>query len=162
MANYQLAFRYEPSTVEDSLISLWVNLDLYETRMNYNLDVDAFFVSLGSDGYYPLFTCECGTFGCGGYYVEVHHDHDGINLINAYAPLSQLDPDEIINEFHYHLDWEDVLALGEEIIGIMNEISAKAADRRICCGAYGNDIAGKIDEYQAICTTIRNRQRSFS
>ena len=38
------------------------------------LDIDVFFEALTGSGPLPLFTCTCGVFGCGGYYVGVARD----------------------------------------------------------------------------------------
>ncbi|GGH60258.1 hypothetical protein GCM10008014_34620 [Paenibacillus silvae] len=50
--------------------------------------VEEFFESLLSPGIYPLFTCTCGIFGCGGYYVEVVHDADRIIWLTEQSPFN--------------------------------------------------------------------------
>jgi hypothetical protein len=39
-------------------------------------DIDVFFEALTNSGPLPLFTCTCGVFGCGGYYIGVAHGAD--------------------------------------------------------------------------------------
>lgn len=60
--------------VIDWQISLYINgnkLDEDEVFVE-----DVFFNSLLYSGKYPMFTCTCGIFGCGGYYVDVVHNNE--------------------------------------------------------------------------------------
>ncbi|MFE5318358.1 hypothetical protein ACFQ88_06590 [Paenibacillus sp. NPDC056579] len=58
--------------VVDWRISLYINGNkLNEDEVFVE---EEFFKSLLNPGKYPLFTCTCGIFGCGGYYVQVIHD----------------------------------------------------------------------------------------
>lgn len=79
------------------------------------LDISQFFTAIHTSGRYPLFTCGCGVFGCGGYYVDVECTRDAWILKNRYA--STFDPDNapLIEECEYHIPWEDVKKAAHEI-----------------------------------------------
>lgn len=51
------------------------------------LVVEEFFNTLLRPGIYPLFTCSCGIFGCGGYYVEVIHEGQNITWRTEQIPF---------------------------------------------------------------------------
>ncbi|MFC3801923.1 hypothetical protein [Cohnella sp. GCM10012308] len=54
-----------------------VYLLVNEVKINEDADevfvISEFFNSLATDGKFPMFTCSCGVFGCGGFYIDVHH-----------------------------------------------------------------------------------------
>ncbi|MDQ0914561.1 hypothetical protein [Paenibacillus sp. V4I5] len=57
-------------------IYLYIN----DIRLNEDEDevfvVTEFYNSLTSQGKFPMFTCSCGIFGCGGFYIDVHYKDD--------------------------------------------------------------------------------------
>lgn len=59
--------------VINETIILYVN----EIRLNEDADevfvVTEFFNSLTHQGKFPMFTCSCGIFGCGGFYINVNY-----------------------------------------------------------------------------------------
>ncbi|AHM67180.1 hypothetical protein LK13_04915 [Paenibacillus polymyxa] len=50
---------------------------------------DEFLKSLICPGKYPMFTCTCGIFGCGGYYVEVSHEDDRLFWVTEQSPFQE-------------------------------------------------------------------------
>lgn len=59
------------TAVVDSSIEVNVNNRKFDEDEVFVANV--FFESLLNPGKYPMFTCTCGIFGCGGYYVDVAH-----------------------------------------------------------------------------------------
>ena len=59
--------------VVNETIILYVN----EARLNEDDEeifvVTEFFKSLTQQGEFPMFTCSCGNFGCGGFYIKVNY-----------------------------------------------------------------------------------------
>ncbi|CAH1207358.1 hypothetical protein PAECIP111892_02859 [Paenibacillus auburnensis] len=53
-----------------------INLYVNEVRLNEDDEifvVTEFFKSLAQQGEFPMFTCSCGNFGCGGFYIKVNY-----------------------------------------------------------------------------------------
>ncbi|WP_052714227.1 hypothetical protein [Paenibacillus dauci] len=83
------------------------------------LVIDEFFDSLLRPGKYPLFTCTCGIFGCGGYYVEVIHDTHSITWITEQSPFE----DQLIStskEFVFSRN--HIVEVAEELRQKLNEL----------------------------------------
>ncbi|MBE0339529.1 MAG: hypothetical protein ACQEXV_00535 [Bacillota bacterium] len=53
-----------------------------ELRLNEDEDevfvITEFFNSLAQQGKFPMYTCSCGIFGCGGFYVNVLYEKDTV------------------------------------------------------------------------------------
>ncbi|WP_238650853.1 hypothetical protein [Paenibacillus piscarius] len=64
--------------VINETVILYVN----EVRLNEDADevfvVTEFFESLMQQGQLPMYTCSCGIFGCGGFYVHVSYKDQGV------------------------------------------------------------------------------------
>lgn len=72
-------------TVVDDKTSFFINghkLDEDEVFLR-----DVYFNSLLDPGRYPMFTCTCGIFGCGGYNVDVVHNKDTLNWKTEQSPF---------------------------------------------------------------------------
>jgi hypothetical protein len=61
-------------------------------------------------GRYPLFTCTCGIFGCGGYWVDVECSMDAWIWRNGYYPADEDEPEEqsLLYKFEYRIPWSQV------------------------------------------------------
>src|SRR5918911_3209724 len=60
------------------------------------LDIDVFFEALAGTGVLPLFTCTCGVFGCGGYYIGVARTAEAWIWRNRYAPDDAPNPAHVL------------------------------------------------------------------
>ncbi|MDI4644279.1 hypothetical protein [Cohnella hashimotonis] len=62
-----------------------VYLFVNEAKINEDSDevfvISEFFNSLAADGRFPMFTCSCGIFGCGGFYIDVHHKKNSVTWV---------------------------------------------------------------------------------
>jgi len=75
MDELQLALTHEDSPAANDAIGVYATLTLNYAPLTYVLDIDQFFEAIALTSWspvrLPLFTCICGVFGCGGYYVDV-------------------------------------------------------------------------------------------
>ncbi|MGF6355804.1 hypothetical protein ABIE27_003719 [Paenibacillus sp. 4624] len=98
-------------TVVDTKISLFIDghkLDEHEIFLE-----DVYFNSLLYPGRYPMFTCTCRIFGCGGYHVEVVHTQDTLMWRMEQSPFM----DKTIrgsNEFVF--SWSNIIEFSGEWI----------------------------------------------
>lgn len=83
-------------------------------KLSHNevLVVEEFFNTILRSGVYPLFTCSCGVFGCGGYYVEVIHDEQSITWLTEQIPFE--DP-ELIPCSTFIFQRDQVMKVAEEL-----------------------------------------------
>ncbi|WP_338543337.1 hypothetical protein [Paenibacillus tundrae] len=75
--------------------------------------VEEFFKSLLNPGTYPLFTCSCGVFGCGGYYVEVVHETERIIWLTEQSPFND-QTIESSNKFVF--SWVQIIKFSKGLI----------------------------------------------
>ncbi len=100
-------------------IEYWVYIKINGTRMPYVLDNYVFFkTAIHTSGRLPLFTCGCGYFGCGGYYVDVECTDEAWILRNRYDPNTE----ELQQEFEYRISWEQVKQVADTIIAELRTI----------------------------------------
>jgi len=72
-----------------------------------------FFRSLLKPGKYPMFTCTCGIFGCGGYYVDVLHEETGVTWITEDSPFE----DKTIPHSHrFSFSRDDINRFAEDLL----------------------------------------------
>lgn len=72
-----------------------------------------FFSSLLEPGKYPMFTCTCGIFGCGGYYVDVLHEETGITWMTEDSPF---DDKTIPHSHRFSFTREDMVRFAEDLL----------------------------------------------
>ncbi|MBP2654661.1 MAG: hypothetical protein H6Q73_2230 [Firmicutes bacterium] len=114
-------------------ISVFVDVYFGERKMQDILDVAVFFQAIVKSGRYPLFTCGCGCFGCGGYYVDVEcTDKDWI-LRNKYHPLEK----SLLENFEYHVSWEQVHNVAAQIKGYIMQLIQKNPGTMLMSGTIG-------------------------
>ncbi|OMF02625.1 hypothetical protein [Paenibacillus sp. FSL H7-0331] len=97
--------------VIDWRISLYINgskLDEDEVFVE-----DEFFKSLLNPGKYPMFTCTCGIFGCGGYYVEVIHEGERVIWLTEQSPFEDRAV-KSLNKFIF--SWDQIISFSEELV----------------------------------------------
>lgn len=109
-----------------------LDVELYADReaMDDIVDIEVLFAAIKTDGHYPLFTCSCGCFGCGGYYVDVACRDDFWILRNKYDPNS----DKLIAEFEYRFPWEQVFIAITKIRDCIRAILTDWPNERILSG----------------------------
>lgn len=93
-------------------VSISAYLFVGQKQMTDILDIEVFFRALGESGRYPLFTCGCGCFGCGGYYVDVRCVEDAWIMQNRFHPH---DENKLLESFEYRFHWENVYIVATRI-----------------------------------------------
>lgn len=157
MAEWKLSFNYEESPADSKLISLFTEVEFEDVKMKGILDCDVLFLAIQESGLLPLFTCSCGTFFCGGYYVEVLHINDGLILRNTYKPVQNPTDSDILEVFEYELSWEDLYIIASEVYYKLIEIKDNYPGCEICFGTFGEGILNKIDGYGVLLNELRNK-----
>ena len=107
------------------------------------LDIEAFFAAWNAAGLVPLFTCTCGSFGCGGYYVGVSSDARAWVLRDWYGALDKVRHDR----FEYRIPWEQVRYTATQIVEAISALR-EDAPLPIRCGFAGTDLAPRVDAYR--------------
>jgi hypothetical protein len=72
--------------------------------------------AIRKSGRYQLFTCTCGIFGCGGYWVDVECTKEAWIWKNGFYPADEDEPEEqwLMYEFDYRIPWSQVrVAMGQ-------------------------------------------------
>ncbi|MBI5930607.1 MAG: hypothetical protein HY862_14965 [Chloroflexi bacterium] len=100
-------------------IEVWVYVKINDSRMPYVLDWYQFFTyAIHTNGRIPLFNCQCGFFGCGGYYVDVECTDEAWILRNRYDPNTE----KLQQEFEYRISWEQVKQVADTMIAELRTI----------------------------------------
>lgn len=107
------------------------------------LNVEAFFAIEQQNELVPLFTCGCGDFGCGGYYVNVCCTKTDLILRNGYHRFNH----SLESEFEYHLDWQQVRSIAEEILTYLEKIYDRNQGAYITSGYGGENLIDRIPDY---------------
>ncbi|MFE4709804.1 MULTISPECIES: hypothetical protein [unclassified Paenibacillus] len=133
--------------IVDWRIALYINgekLDQDEVFV-----VNEFFQSLLCPGKYPMFTCTCGIFGCGGYYVEVIHEVEHVSWLTEHSPF--LDRSiKTINKFVF--SWGQLINFSEELIQKLEELKKIMA-------INGLEFQSDIERYRGIIEEINRRTK---
>ena len=107
------------------------------------LNVEEFFAIKQQNGLVPLFTCGCGIFDCGGYYVNVSCTDLALILRNGYHRFNQ----SLESEFEYHLDWQQVRGIAEEILIHLQKIYARNTRAYVTTGYVGDNLIDRMPGY---------------
>lgn len=108
-------------------------------------EVDEFFKSILNPGIYPLFTCTCGIFDCGGYYVEVIHEIEGVIWLTEQSPFNDR---TIKSSNKFTFSWDQILHFSEELI-------QKFENLKSIRNANDLDFNVDIERYQGIITKVK-------
>lgn len=157
MLSWKLSFTDEESPAGDNLISLFIEVEFEKKRMRDILNIDGLFAAIKSEGYKPLFTCSCGVFSCGGYYVFVTHLADGATLKNAYKPVNEPREQNLIEQFEYELSWKDFYFIASEVYERLCDLKSQYPKREICAGTFGPDLSNRLSEYGELLKQLRSR-----
>ncbi|WP_138185229.1 hypothetical protein [Paenibacillus alvei] len=97
--------------VIDWRISLFINSDKLDEEEVFV--EEEFFKSLLTPGRYPMFTCTCGIFGCGGYCVEVIHEDKFVIWLTEQTPFEDRSV-KSLNTFIF--SWDHIINFSEEFV----------------------------------------------
>ncbi|PNQ84095.1 hypothetical protein MF625_004348 [Paenibacillus polymyxa] len=108
---------------------------------------DEFLKSLICPGKYPMFTCTCGIFGCGGYYVEVSHEDDRLFWLTEQSPFKEQFV-KTSNKFAFSWD---------HIIDFLEELIHKFDDLKSIMITHGLNFHYDVERYREIIKEIKER-----
>ncbi len=134
-------------------VGIFVRAVINGNELEDILDIDEFFRSPGTAGLQPLFTCDCGNFGCGGYYVYVDTTPSAWVLRNRYHPLEK----QLVTKFEYQVAWSQVRDAARRIAGTLGEVHAARPEAQIFSGVYGQDLTGQIADYSKLVENLNDR-----
>lgn len=109
--------------------------------------VEEFFKSLLNPGRYPLFTCSCGVFGCGGYYVEVVHETEGIIWLTEQSPFND-HTIESSNKFIF--SWVQIIKFSKGLIQEFKHLKSIMSANEL-------EFNFDIEKYNRIINEIKER-----
>ncbi|MDQ0170080.1 hypothetical protein [Paenibacillus tundrae] len=107
--------------------------------------VEEFYKSLLSPGTYPLFTCSCGVFGCGGYYVEVVHETERIIWLTEQSPFND-HTIESSNKFIF--SWVQIMKFSKGLIQEFEHLKSIMSANEL-------EFNFDIEKYNRIITEIK-------
>jgi hypothetical protein len=107
------------------------------------LDIEAFFTLKEASGLVPLFTCGCGVFGCGGYYVGVSCTDEALILRNSYHRGNR----SLQAAFEYHLDWQQVSGIAQEIYSYLQKMHERNSQAYVTLGYGGENLLDRLPAY---------------
>ena len=124
--------------------AIFVQVNINGEDLPKILNVEEFFVLKERDGLVPLFTCGCGDFGCGGYYVDVSCTDTNLILRNSYHRFNR----SLQSAFEYHLDWKEVKVIAEEIIAYLQKIQEVNPQAYVTNGYVGGNLIERLPDYR--------------
>lgn len=122
-------------------IGIFVELYVGDSKMDDILDIAVFFQAIKDGGRYPLFTCICGCFGCGGYYVDIECTDDAWIMKNKFHPHNK---EVLVEEFEYHFPWARVYMVATQIKDHLLRIIEKHPRTLLATGESGVFEVGDI------------------
>ncbi|MBV9689605.1 MAG: hypothetical protein JO202_07825 [Ktedonobacteraceae bacterium] len=131
-------------TIEQDGHITFIEVLINGNEMPKVLDVETFFAIKQLNGLVPLFTCGCGEFGCGGYYVDVSCTDSALILRNSYHRLNR----SLQSEFEYHLDWQQVRGIAQEILTYLEKMRERDPQAYVRTCEGGNNLLDLIPEFR--------------
>lgn len=112
------------------------------------LDVDAFFEALTDRGRLPLFTCECGDFGCGGAYVDISGTDAEWIWGNRYAPS---DPERaaLMYADQCCFSWTNARSVAIELLALLHPLHRERPQALLMSAQLGVDLSARLPHYEA-------------
>ena len=157
MNNWKLTFDHEESPAAEKLISIFIEVEFEKNKMKDILNIDGLFSAVQKQGFQPLFTCSCGTFGCGGYYINVSHSDNEIVFRNIYKPVEEPNEAYLIEAFECALSWEDLYFIVSEVYEKLVWISGQYQNYDVCSGTYGPGLMNRLSSYGELVREVRSR-----
>ncbi len=112
------------------------------------LDIDAFFEALTGSGPLPLFTCTCGAFGCGGYYIGVAHGEDAWIWRNRYPPEDDPNPAHVTEVGELRFAWTEVRAVATDLLATLHTLQRDKPGVRLMAASTGIDLRDRLGHYE--------------
>ncbi|AKG36177.1 hypothetical protein [Paenibacillus durus] len=133
--------------VIDWRISLYINgHKLYEDEVFVE---DVYFKSLLYPGKYPMFTCTCGIFGCGGYYVNVVHNYETMIWTTQQSPFMER---TIKSSNKFVFSWRNIIEFTEELIQRLEELKSLMISNKL-------EFRYDLEKYKDIMQEIKIKRR---
>jgi hypothetical protein len=140
MDQIEITIKQEDSDGEAIFIDLQINVN----DMPGILNVEAFFAIKKDHELVPLFTCGCGDFDCGGYYVNVSCTDTALILRNCHHRYIYSLP----SEFEYQLEWQQVRSIAEEIITYLEKIQKRNPKAYVTTGYGGENLIDYLTDFR--------------
>jgi hypothetical protein len=132
---------------DEPAIGLWATAVVNGCALPEILDVDTFFQALTASGLLPLFTCDCGVFGCGGYYVGVTSTEVSWTWRARYAPEDAPNPEHLVDEGEYCFAWAEVRAAAMGLLATLHELKRDKPGVRLMVAETGINLASRLEAY---------------
>lgn len=132
----------EQESVDDGAMFVSVYINGHEMRKI--LDLETFFALKELHGQVPLFTCGCGVFGCGGYYVDVSPTQEALIIHNSYHRFTH----NLQEEFEYHLNWQQIRGIAEEILTYLQKIQERNPQAYVTQAYWSDNLLDHIPNYR--------------
>jgi len=123
--------------------AMFVGVQINGKEMPGILHVEAFFAIKQENELVPLFTCGCGIFDCGGYFVNVSCTDTAFILRNGYHRFHQT----LESEFEYQLDWQQVRSIAEEILTYLEKIQERNPGAFITTGYFQDNLIDHLTDF---------------
>jgi hypothetical protein len=123
--------------------ALFIGVRINGDDMPGILNVEAFFTIKEANGLVPLFTCGCGDFDCGGFYVGVTCTDVALVLHNSYHRGNR----SLQLAFEYHLDWQQVKGIAQEIFSYLQKIYERDSQAYVTLGYTGENVLDRLPNY---------------
>jgi hypothetical protein len=138
----RIKINIEQESVDDGAIFIRVKIN--DNDLPGILNVEAFFAIKQENELVPLFTCGCGDFGCGGYYVNVSCADTALILRNSYHHFNQ----SLQSELDYKLDWQQVRNIAEEILTYLEKIREGKPKAYVTSGYGGENLINRLPNFR--------------
>ena len=140
MDQIEITIKQEDSNGEAIFVGVQINCNDLPGILN----VVAFFAIKQENELVPLFTCGCGVFDCGGYYVNVFCTDTALILRNSYHRFHQT----LESEFEYKLDWHQVRSIAEEILTYLEKLHERNPGAFITTGYFQDNLIDHLTDYR--------------
>jgi hypothetical protein len=124
--------------------AMFVDVHINGNDMPGILNIEAFFAIKQENALVPLFTCGCGIFDCGGYYVNVSCTDTAFILRNGYHRFHQ----SLESEFEYQLDWQQVRSITGEILTYLEKIHERNPRAFITTGYFRDNLISHLSDFR--------------
>lgn len=139
----KIAIELEQGNPLDSS-AIFIQVNINGKDLPKILNIEKFFALKERDGLVPLFTCGCGDFGCGGYYVDVSRTDTALILRNSYHRFNR----SLQSAFEYHLDWKEVKGIAEEIIAYLQKLQELNPQIFVTNAYVGSNLTERLPDYR--------------
>jgi hypothetical protein len=112
------------------------------------LDIDVFFLALTGTGVLPLFTCTCGVFGCGGYYIGVACTAEAWIWRNRYSPDDTPNPAHVIDVGELLFAWPRVRPVAADLLATLQTLQRDTPGVRLMAASTGIDLRDRLAYYE--------------